>query len=333
MSYPGTVIDIGVLIHPHCMPSSVTGPMDVFSIANVLATYRNGCPPIHFRTHLVGARAARNQTVGRISFAVSPIDDQHLDALFLPGIDHHRPGDISLALGELAPEQDAVRAFAADGALVAATCSGTCLLASTGLLNGRRSTTSWWLSSYFQKKYPEVRLDAEELVVDDLPYLSAGGSTSYLDLSLWLIEHFGGNELRQLTAKVMVMETNRSSQSPYVASVLMQEDKRGVVQRARHWLNQHLDSEWTMAALAEHCHTSQRTLLRRFQDEAGMSPVQYAQQLRIERAKALLDSTHLSFEEITQRCGYADVSTFGKTFKRWVQLTPREYRQRFGMPG
>jgi len=87
----------------------------------------------------------------------------------------------------------------------------------------------------------------------------------------------------------------------------------------------------TMAELAAHCALSQRTLLRRFQEALGVSPVQYAQQLRVERAKALLETTGLSLEEITERCGYEDAATFSKVFKRWAALTPREYRQRFAL--
>lgn len=86
-----------------------------------------------------------------------------------------------------------------------------------------------------------------------------------------------------------------------------------------------------MADLAAHCSTSPRTLLRRFQKALGVSPVQYAQQLRVDRAKALLESSTLSLEDITGRCGYADVSTFSAVFKRWAQVTPREYRTRFGL--
>ncbi|QNA88285.1 helix-turn-helix transcriptional regulator [Massilia sp. Dwa41.01b] len=86
-----------------------------------------------------------------------------------------------------------------------------------------------------------------------------------------------------------------------------------------------------MAQLAAHCHTSERTLLRRFREALGHSPIQYAQQLRVERAKALLETTALPLDEITARCGYEDVASFSKVFKRWAALTPREYRQRFSL--
>ena len=160
---------------------------------------------------------------------------------------------------------------------------------------------------------------------------SSGGVTSYIDLSLWLIGRFGGEELRQNVAKVLAMDANRSSQAPYIATAMIQDQGHVVIERARRWLNQRLDQAWNMAELAAYCNTSPRTLLRRFQEAVGMSPVQYAQQLRVERAKALLESTRLSLEDITGRCGYEDVSTFSKVFKRWAQLTPREYRMRFGL--
>lgn len=86
-----------------------------------------------------------------------------------------------------------------------------------------------------------------------------------------------------------------------------------------------------MTELAEYCHTSPRTLLRRFQKAVGLSPVQYTQHLRVERAKSLLESTVLSLEDITARCGYANVSTFSTVFKRWAHVTPRDYRTRFGL--
>lgn len=224
-----------------------------------------------------------------------------------------------------------LRTFAASGRLLASSCSGTCLLARTGVLDGLRATTSWWLAPYFRQQYPRVTLDAEELVLQDGAFITSGGVTSCVDLALWLVGHFGGEGLRQVTAKILMVDGNRSSQAPYVAAAMVQGESHAVIERARRWLNERLDGPWTMAGLAEHCHTTQRTLLRRFRDATGLSPVQYAQQLRVERAKVLLESTRLSLDDITQRCGYGDVSTFSKVFKCWAQLTPREYRVRFGL--
>jgi transcriptional regulator GlxA family with amidase domain len=329
------IADIGVLVYPGCLRGSAVIPLDVFRIANTLASYRPASQRVHLRGRWLSAREDRTVDVDGLAFQTESLATVTPDALLLPGIDHETPRDLGPVLQHLAPERDAVEAYAASRRLVLASCSSACLLAHAGLLDGRRATTSWWLAPYFRKQFPLVTLDAEDLIVQDGQFLTSGGVTSALDLALWLVGHFCGDELRQMTAKVLVMDGNRSSQAPYVASAMLDNAGHAIIERARSWLNKRLDKRldqaWTIAELSEYCNTSSRTLLRRFQDTIGMSPVQYAQQLRVERAKGLLESTRLSLAEITDRCGYADVATFSKTFKRWAQVTPREYRLRFGL--
>jgi transcriptional regulator GlxA family with amidase domain len=329
MSTP--IISIGILAYPGCLASSAVIPLDVLRIANTIAALRPASLRVRFEGRLVSPRGARPITVGGLSLRPAALSRASTDALIVPGIDHRTTDDIATVLATLEREREALADFAATGRPLASTCSGTCLVASAGLLDGRRCTTSWWLAPWFARTFPEAQVDTSEMVVSDGGLLSSGGVTSSLDLALWLVGHFGGDELRQLTAKVLVTDAARASQAPYIASALVQGDRNAIVERARRWLNQRLDKAWTMAELAHHCHSSERTLLRRFQDAVGLTPVQYAQQLRVERAKALLESTALPMEEITSRCGYEDVSTFGKIFKRWAHATPREYRQRFGL--
>lgn len=320
-----------MLLYHGCLRSGAVMPFDVFRIANTLAGLRPAAQRVHFDAQWFSARKDKELTIDGLTFHPQEVDLKKLDALMLPGIDHRGPFDLTPMLERLEPEQEILRSFSRTGRPIVSSCSSTCLVAQAGLLDGRRATTSWWLSAYFRKRFPKVQLDAEQLVVEDGIHVSSGGVTSYIDLALWLVGHFAGEELRQSTAKVLAMDANRSSQAPYIAAAMIQDDGHAIIERARRWLNQRLDRAWTTAELAAYCNTSQRTLLRRFQDAAGMSPVQYAQQLRVERAKALLESTRLSLEDITGRCGYEDVSTFSKVFKRWTQVTPREYRVRFGL--
>ena len=326
-----STISIGILVFPGCLPSSAVIPLDVLRIANTIAALRPSSLRVHFEGRLVSARGARSIVSGGLTLRPAALSRGELDALIVPGIDHRTTEDIGTVLATLDREREALAGFAESDVPLASTCSGTCLVASAGLLDGRRCTTSWWLAPYFARTFPAVELDAGELLVRDGSLLSSGGVTSSLDLALWMVGHFGGDELRQLTGKVLVTDASRSSQAPYIASALMQGDGSAVVERARRWLNQRLDKPWTMPELARHCNSSERTVLRRFQDALGVTPVQHAQQLRVERAKALLESTALPMEEITSRCGYEDVSTFSKIFKRWADATPREYRQRFGL--
>lgn len=324
-------IRIGMLLYQGCLRSGAVLPADVFRIANTVGGLRPSARRVHFELQWFGARGEPTVELDDLSFRVREVKLHRLDALMLPGIDHQGPHDLTPILAGLGPEQALLREVANSGKPIISSCSSTCLVAEAGLLDGRRATTSWWLSAYFRKRYPRVELDAEQLVVEDGNHVSSGGVASYIDLSLWLVGRYGGEELRQVTAKVLAMDAHRSSQAPYIATAMIQNGGHAVIERARRWLNQRLDRAWSMCELAAYCHTSQRTLLRRFQHAVGMSPVQYAQQLRVERAKALLESTRLTMDAITARCGYEDVSTFSKVFKRWTQTTPREYRTRFGL--
>lgn len=326
-----TVIPIGILVFPECVGASVAAPYDVFKIANTMSQLRPAAEQVRFDVQWVSREGGPVANYTGITFATEAVTDQRV--LIVPGIDRHAMRELVPAIRTMPDDLQLLRDFAEgpDERLVAAMCTGTFMLAEAGLLDGRRATTSWWLSAYFAKRYPGVKLESEELVVRDGPILCSGGAGSYLDPALWLVGHFGGEPLRQMTAKIMVADSGRASQTPYVASMLMERKGHAVIELARRWLNEHIDQEWNMGDLAAHCNTSPRTLLRRFQTALGMSPVQYTQQLRVDRAKALLESSTLSLEDITSRCGYADVSTFSTVFKRWAQLTPREYRSRFRM--
>ena len=326
------LIRIGILVYPGCLRSAAVMPHDVFKIANTLARLRPaGTQPLRFEPLWVSARGDVLQEVDGLHFQACDIKTVELDALMIPGIDHQDASQLDELLAALAPEQELILEYLQRERLLISSCSSTCLLARTGLLNGRRATTSWWLSAWFRKKFPDVMLEAEELIVVDGKLVSSGGVTSYIDLSLWLLAHFAGDELRQLTAKILLVDANRHSQAPYIAKAMLQDQGHVVIERARRWLNQRLDQRWSMAELASYCHVSQRTLLRRFQEALNLSPIHYVQQLRVERAKALLETTRLSLEDITARCGYEDVSSFSKIFKQWAQVTPKDYRRRFGL--
>jgi transcriptional regulator GlxA family with amidase domain len=327
LSSPKT-IRVGILIYPACAFTTVA-IVDTFSVANAMSRLRPASEHILFDTEWVSPSGGTVSCGGGMVFPTRPLQAGALDVLIVPGMLN---GDLRPLLeGGLETECLALRRFAEGGGLLASSCSGSFLLARAGLLDGRRATTSWWLNGLFRKHFPAVELDTDELVVWDKPVLSSGAITSYVDLGLWLIAHFGGELLRQMSAKVMAADSNRSSQAPYISEAIMAGSGHALVERARRWLNGHMDQEWSMTELAGHCNTSPRTLLRRFQKAVGLSPVQYTQQLRVERAKSLLESTMLSLEDITGRCGYANVSTFSTVFKRWAQVTPREYRSRFGL--
>ena len=173
----------------------------------------------------------------------------------------------------------------------------------------------------------------DELVVEDGPVTTTGAATAGYEATMRLIELAGGEALAQNTARLLLVDRQRQSQAPYISLALAETARQPLSERAERWLQKNLHESISIAALAAHCRVSERTLLRRFHADFGATPLEYVQKLRVERAKALLESTALSFEEIVGRCGYQDVSSFRRLFKQVTQLTPNDYRDRFRLRG
>jgi transcriptional regulator GlxA family with amidase domain len=232
-------------------------------------------------------------------------------------------------MAALQPEIEWLRAMHLRGVRIAASCSGTFLLAASGLLDGHRATTSWWLAAAMRQAFPDVVLESDQMLVEDGQLVTTGAATAIYQLILRLFAETGGDELAQQTARVLVIDAERQSQAPYVSEALMQRPRNSLSERAERVLQESLDGQISVSGLAQRLNTSERSLLRHFREQFGESPIAHIQRLRVERAKALLEASRLSFEEIVERCGYSDVSSFRKLFKRATTLTPTDYRERF----
>lgn len=324
---------LGVLVFPGCVRSAAVVPGDVLALANRLAAPGPGPGPMQAQwvsargTGEVDCEGLRFQAEG---MALNGTRPPAWDALLVPGFSHEG-SDWRPTLAKLAPEIALIQTWSDLGRPLLASCTGVILLAAAGVLDGLSATTSWWLIHAAQRHHPEVSWQPADLLCAAPGRITAAGLTAYHDLTLWLVQQHLGDDLARQTGKLLLLEPGRSSQAPYLAQTVADGTGPALLERAQHWLNQRLNTPWTLSELAAHCYTSERTLLRRFRQSLGVTPVQYTQQLRVERAKALLEGSTLSLEAIAEHCGYLDVSTLRKVFKHWTQLTPREYRQRFGL--
>ena len=321
---------IGILAMEGCMLSSIASASDCLRVAQTLADIRAPNSGLKLETVLFGARGQqriRTSTGIEVGLAAAPPED--IDLLLLPGLMHNSPHDLAERVQALVPELELLRAYHLRGVEIAGTCSGSYLLAESGLLDGRRATCSWWLAASFRERYPRVHLEADAMVVEDHGMTTAGGACSVQALLMKLIARTGGEELAQQTSRMLLIDMERQSQAPYVSDALMAKPRNSLSEKAEHFLNHELHREISVAELADHCGTSERSLLRHFRSHLGVSPLAHIQHLRVERAKALLETTHLSFDEIVERCGYSDSASFRKLFKRATAITPGDYRERY----
>jgi len=320
---------LGILAFDGAMLSSIATTGDTLRVAQTLANIRQP-GALTLETIVFGARGQRSiqTSTGLELGGLAPVPDD-IDLLLLPGIMHRSPGElVERVLGQ--PNEIAlIRELHLRGTQVAGSCSGSFLLAESGLLDGHRATTSWWLAAAFRLRYPAVLLEADAMVVEDNGMYTSGGASSIQSLMLRLIAQTGGEELAQQTARLLLIDMERQSQAPYVSQALMERPRSSLTEKAEQFLQSRLHHEISVGELAEFCGTSERSLLRHFRTYHGLSPLAHIQRLRVERAKALLETTHLSFDEIVERCGYSDSASFRKLFKRDTAMTPADYRERF----
>jgi transcriptional regulator GlxA family with amidase domain len=323
---------VRILAYEACMASEAMGIADLFHIANRLWSHRHPTATEKpFAIELIGIRGTRISTASGACIEVRMARRPDGDLLIVPGLDFDSARILMDRLARLEPEIAFIRKAAQRGIAVASMCVGAFLLAEAGLLDGRKATTSWLLNGILEKRYPSIRLELNAIVTEDNGVFCAGAVTAAYDLGLKLIERFGDGGLAQKVAKVMLLEPNRRSQAPFVLTSLDAQSKDTLVAQVCKWMQRNFRQQFSIEDVAAHFAVSKRTLLRRFHGEMQETPIGYLQKIRIEHAKALLETTGLPFAQIVDHAGYLDESAFRRLFKRHVGITPTEYQKRFSV--
>ncbi|XRD81667.1 helix-turn-helix domain-containing protein [Dyella halodurans] len=257
-----------------------------------------------------------------------PGTEQRPVALVLPG---NLQATLSSAhdqvLGDWLHQKHAV------GVIIAAVCGGVFLLARTGLLNGRQATTHWALREQFAKEFPNVPIETDYMVIDYGDVVTAGGVLAWTDLGLRLVERLLGAAVMLETARYMNVDPPGREQRFYSSfdPRLTHGDK--AIIKVQRWLVGRSEGADPVTQLAKIACLEQRTFLRRFVKATGMKPLEYQQQVRISRAREMLQFGRSSVDQVARAVGYEDTGAFRRVFRRIVGLTPSDYRRRFSVQG
>jgi transcriptional regulator GlxA family with amidase domain len=218
----------------------------------------------------------------------------------------------------------------ASGATLAALCGGVFLVAQAGLLDDRAATTHWACADDLARRHRAIRVDADQMVIDEGDLITAGGMTAWSDLGLILVERLLGFDTMIDTARFMMIDPPRRQQRFYRKFIPAMAHGDQPILLVQNWLHEKRPcgvSVHDMAALAG---LELRTFLRRFHKATGHRPTEYCQRLRVESARAMLESTNAQIGSIAADVGYADPASFRKIFSRIMGLSPGDYRKRFG---
>jgi len=324
-------VTVAIVGYPGCSAWITAGLLELFAIANnARATLGNrAASTARFDCHIVGRSRHPVRSSHGVRFTTNAIR-RHYDASIVPPVWCESLTDLEVQAHRLRSENSFLASMARRSSIFASTCSGAVLLAQADLLSRRRATTCWWLVNWFRRTFPDIEMAPDRLVMRDGNRWTAAAGAAYMHLALDLVREFAGEPLAAATAKLMLVERRRGSQSPFLQPHAPRNEGDTDIARAIRYLQQHLGKRLAMAGVCRALAVSERTLARKFKASLGMSPLSYLQSQRIGRARQLLESSTLPLERIVEQCGYEDVSSFRKLFARQVGMTPREYRLRFG---
>ncbi len=234
--------------------------------------------------------------------------------------------------GKYALETEWLRRMYEGGATIATVCTGSVLLAESGLLDGRSCAGHWAYADLFQRAYPRVRFRPGAIL--DLTHeperlITGGGVTSWQDLALHLIGKLCGPDHAARTAKVYLLGSHEDGQLPFAAMTrLVQGDDR-VIESSLAWIGDHYAEPNPVSAMAEEAGLTIRTFARRFQAATGRRPIEYVHAVRVEQARQRLESGSEPVEDVGYAVGYEDPTFFRRLFRRTTGMTPAAYRKRF----
>lgn len=232
-----------------------------------------------------------------------------------------------------APQIGWLRGRFADGALVASACSGALLIADAGLLAGLEATTHWAYCDVLRRRHPNVTVREQRALVvagEGQRLVMAGGGTSWLDLALYLIARFVGVDKAMQVARLNLIDWHEIGQQPFARLARTRQVDDAVIARCQTWIAENYERAAPVAAMVRLSGLAERSFKRRFQQATGMSPLEYVHAMRIEEAKQMLEAGDESIETVAMEVGYEDAAFFSRLFRRKVNLTPAQYRKRFG---
>ena len=328
-----TPLETTIVAIPETAGSALYGMVDVLSVTgNVWQSLTRTEPmPPPFRVRVVSVGRERfhcgNGVPVEPAAAIEDVD--RAEIVILPelwlGPDEHLRGRYPALVDWIRARYDA-------GSCVYSACSGALLLAETGLLDGRDATSHWGYQDLFRRHYPHVRFQPEPNLCfadPDGRIVTAGGTTSWHDLALHIISrHVSPGEALRI-AKVYLLKLHDDGQLLYGPLVREQPHTDAVVRGCEAWLEEHFRQTGVVARAVGHAQIPERTLKRRFKQATGLALIDYVQNLRIEEAKRLLESSDQPVDEIGFAVGYEDPSFFRRLFKRRTGVAPARYRRLF----
>jgi transcriptional regulator GlxA family with amidase domain len=332
------MINIYILGFDQALASAITGIVDLFALSGVTWNrIQQQETAMAFNVQLASKQGGNIQCINNLLLAphcsFGNLDNalnqkpntQESNILVVPTIG----GPIQQTLDNNPELIQLLRKAHNAGWTIAGNCTGNFLLAEAGILDGKAATTHWGFENDFKQRFPQVKLQVEQLITRDENIFCAGGGIAWFDLGLHIIERSIDFETAMQTAKAFVIDYRSGTQLSYSLMRIAKPHQDEMVNTIQGIIEQDCTLSLSIEQLASQHNVSQRTLIRRFNSALGMPPNTYLQSVRIERARKMLEESDYNVDTVMNNIGYEDASSFRRLFKKKTGLTPTEYRNRF----
>lgn len=311
---------IAFLIFPGFQILDVTGPIAAFEIAE---RFRPGA----YTLRSIAVRPGPVESSATVCIQARALGRAALiDTLIVSG------GAGSRAAADCPQTRRFVRACAQRSRRVASVCTGTFILGAAGLLDGRHATTHWSCTADFARRFPRARLDPDRIFVKDGTIWSSAGITAGIDLALALIGEDLGESVSRLTAQQLVVYHRRPGGQSQFSPLLALRDTYGRFGELLDYVRSHLDERLDVADLAQRCCMSPRHFSRLFRAETGLGPAKAVERLRVDAARAALQSGAPSVQRVALSCGFGDTERMRRSFLRMLGEPPSALKRRRAGP-
>jgi transcriptional regulator GlxA family with amidase domain len=317
--------NVSILVPDSSVPQAIADPQYLFTAVNQFLTV-SGKKPL-FNVQLVGAKKEVKLNGGLFSVHTDKQlkDVKKTDLIFIPALF----GDMSTAIAKNRALIPWITEQYKKGAEVASLCVGAFLLASTGLLNGKKCSTHWGFQNEFREMFPEVEVMDGSIITEEHRIYSSGGANSYWNLLLHLIEKYTDRETAILASKYFAIDIDRESQTAFAMFKGQKNHKDLAVIKAQEYIEKNIQEKITLDELAELTALGRRSFERRFKQATNNSVLEYIHRVKIEAAKRSFESSRKNINEVMFDVGYTDTKAFRSIFKKITGLTPIEYRNKY----
>lgn len=318
-----TPLRIGLLLYPTCMPAGLFAFADLLHGANRRAGARL------FEPVFVAEEAGMVECAHRQALAAAEaVRLARLDAVLVPGFWAESPHHISAVL-ERNAGLIATLAGLPKGVMMWSYCTGVCLLAATGRLNGQKATVTWWLADLILARHPKVTWQTEQTCIVNPRTATASGVNGHLPIAQAFIETRLSEESYRDLTKLMVLPRPERTHHAFRAMSLIEQPDR-LLRRLHTVAEQTPAAEMTVHRMAAELNMTERTLARKVLAAAGMPVASYLRRIKLNQASERLIHTSVPVNTISEELGFSSDSAMRRMFRDLTSMTPAQYRQAFG---